>query len=267
MNNDLNKQATIAAIERINAVEGFDPSVLAVDYSDLSSNETRRRLPVMSQMAWFRLKYPEGRIAVTVTAAKDCFVASARIYAHYNLPPDQYLAEATASRGYLPDKPTVSPREWAQTAASVSLFATQALACSSVRPVTPLIHRPWMSWAPSRGVPPQQGKLPPLARPHLYLRQQPRLRRRPLRNCRRWRRPCVPPALSRDIRIRRWAIWSRLTPTHWFGSLPNSPVMQRSLQLRNSSAIRRWQAHKQTLWRGGTKVSSLHREEPLWTIT
>ena len=56
MNNDLNKQATIAAIERINAVEGFDPSVLAVDYSDLSSNETRRRLPVMSQMAWFRLK-------------------------------------------------------------------------------------------------------------------------------------------------------------------------------------------------------------------
>ena len=76
---------------------------------------------------------------------------------------------------------------------SVSLFATQALACSSVRPVTPLIHRSWMSWAPSRGVPPQQGKLPPLARPHLYLRQQPRLRRRPLRNCRRWRRPCVPP--------------------------------------------------------------------------
>lgn len=117
MNNDMNKQATLAAIERINAVDGFDPSVLAVDYSDLGSNETRRRLPVMSQMAWFRLKYPEGRIAVSVTPAKDCFVASARVYAHYNLPPDQYLAEATASRGYLPDKPTVSPREWAQTAA------------------------------------------------------------------------------------------------------------------------------------------------------
>ena len=30
---------------------------------------------------------------------------------------DQFLAEATASRGYLPDKPTISPREWAQTAA------------------------------------------------------------------------------------------------------------------------------------------------------
>ena len=117
MSNDTNKQATLAAIERINAIDGFDPSVLAVDYSDLSSNETRRRLPVMSQMAWFRLKYPEGRIAVSVTPAKDCFVATARVYAHYNLPPEQYLAEATASRGYLADKPTVSPREWAQTAA------------------------------------------------------------------------------------------------------------------------------------------------------
>ena len=30
---------------------------------------------------------------------------------------EQFLAEATASRGYLLDKPTVSPREWAQTAA------------------------------------------------------------------------------------------------------------------------------------------------------
>ena len=221
----------------------------------------------MSQMAWFRLKYPEGRIAVTVTAAKDCFVASARIYAHYNLPPDQYLAEATASRGYLPDKPTVSPREWAQTAAvGIALrnagFGLQFSAAgdSFDTPVVDELGAITWSTAPA-------GKLPPLARPHLYLRQQPRLRRRPLRNCRRWRRPCVPPALSRDIRIRRWAIWSRLTSTHWFGSLPNSPVMQRSLQLRNSSAIRRWQAHKQTLWRGGTKVSSLHREESLWTIT
>lgn len=63
------------------------------------------------------LKHPEGRVAVTVTPAKECFIATARIYANYTNPSDQYLAEATASRGYLPDKPTVSPREWAQTAA------------------------------------------------------------------------------------------------------------------------------------------------------
>ena len=71
----------------------------------------------MAQIAWFRLKYPEGRIAISVVSAKDCFVATARIYPHYTNPSDQFLAEATASRSYSADKPTVSPREWAQTAA------------------------------------------------------------------------------------------------------------------------------------------------------
>ena len=111
------KQAALTAIQAINAVEGFDPTPLAVEYSDLNTRESRQRLPVMAQIAWFRLKHPEGRIAVSVMPAKDCFVATARIYPHYSNPPEQFLAEATASRGYLADKPTVSPREWAQTAA------------------------------------------------------------------------------------------------------------------------------------------------------
>ena len=84
----------------INAVEGFDPTPYAVDYTDLTTNETRKRLPVMAQIAWFRLRYPDGKISVQVNPGKDCF-----------------LAEATASRGFLEDKPSVSPREWAQTAA------------------------------------------------------------------------------------------------------------------------------------------------------
>ena len=111
------KQAAMEALQKINAVDGFAPAALAVEYTDLNSNEKRLRLPVMAQMGWFRLKYPEGRIAITVTPGKDCFVATARVYHHYSDPVDQYLAEATASRGYLPDKPTISPREWAQTAA------------------------------------------------------------------------------------------------------------------------------------------------------
>lgn len=104
------KQAALAAIQQINAVDGFDPSPLAVEYADLNTHEKRLRLPVMGQLAWFWLKHPEGRVAVTVTPAKECFIATARIYANYTNPSDQYLAEATASRGYLPDKPTVSPR-------------------------------------------------------------------------------------------------------------------------------------------------------------
>lgn len=78
-NNSNDKAAMMAIIENINKVEGFDPAPFAVDFTDLNSQETRKRLPVMIQMAWFRLKYPEGKIAVQVTPAKDCFVATAKV--------------------------------------------------------------------------------------------------------------------------------------------------------------------------------------------
>lgn len=50
------KQAALAAIQQINAVEGFDPTPLAVEYTDLNTKEKRLKLPVMVQIAWFRLK-------------------------------------------------------------------------------------------------------------------------------------------------------------------------------------------------------------------
>lgn len=116
-NNSNAKTAMLAKLDSIHKVEGFDPSPFAVDYTDLNTQETRKRLPVMIQMAWFRLKYPEGRIAIQVSPGKDCFVATARIYPSYKDPVDCYLAEATASRGPDASKPSGSPREWAQTAA------------------------------------------------------------------------------------------------------------------------------------------------------
>lgn len=116
-NNSNDKAAMLAMIEKINEVSGFDPAPFAVDYTDLNTGETRKRLPVMIQMAWFRMKYPEGKISVQVTPAKDCFVATARVYPKYSDSVDAYLAEATASRSFIPEKPSVSPREWAQTAA------------------------------------------------------------------------------------------------------------------------------------------------------
>lgn len=79
-NNSNEKAAMLAKIETIHQVDGFDPTPFAVDYTDLGTGEVRKRLPVMIQMAWFRLKYPEGRIAVQVNPAKDCFVATARVY-------------------------------------------------------------------------------------------------------------------------------------------------------------------------------------------
>ena len=70
-NNSNDKTAMLAMIEKINEVSGFDPTPFAVDYTDLATGEVRKRLPVMMQMAWFRMKYPEGKIAVQVTPAKD----------------------------------------------------------------------------------------------------------------------------------------------------------------------------------------------------
>lgn len=113
--NPSNSQLSI--LGTIQKVEGFDPAAFAVEYTDLSTNEKRKRLPVMAQMAWFRLRYPEGKLAVTVQPGNDCFVATARVYVNYKDPVDSYLSEATASRKYDPAKPSVSPREWAQTAA------------------------------------------------------------------------------------------------------------------------------------------------------
>lgn len=45
MTND--KQAALAVIQTINAVDGFDPTPLAVEYTDFNEKETRLRLPVM----------------------------------------------------------------------------------------------------------------------------------------------------------------------------------------------------------------------------
>lgn len=115
--NQNNNASQNAILNTINKVDGFDPTPLAVEYTDLTTQEKRKRLPVMAQLAWFRLKHPEGKIALNVEAVKDYFVATARIYVSYKDPVECYLSEATASRKYDPAKPTVSPREWAQTAA------------------------------------------------------------------------------------------------------------------------------------------------------
>ena len=81
--NSNDKTAMLAEIAKINVVEGFEPSVFAVDYTDLTTGEVRKRLPVMTQIAWFRMKYPEGKIAVSAVPNGDCFVATAKIYPSY----------------------------------------------------------------------------------------------------------------------------------------------------------------------------------------
>lgn len=88
----------LGLLNQIQKVDGFNPEVFAVEYTDLITNDKRKRLPVMVQMAWFRLKYPEGRIAVSVSKGNDCFVATARIYPSYKVLDSDRTAAALLPR-------------------------------------------------------------------------------------------------------------------------------------------------------------------------
>lgn len=71
MNQNINFNSQFPVLNTINQVDGFDPSKLTVDYVDLTTQEKRKRLPVMAQLAWFRLRHPEGKIALHVEPVKD----------------------------------------------------------------------------------------------------------------------------------------------------------------------------------------------------
>ena len=114
---DERRQAMLDMIANINKVEGFDPSVFTVEFTDMNTGNKRLRLPVLIQIAWFRLLYPKGKFDIKVTPGRDCFAATARVYFDYKDPVEAYVSEATASRGVCKEMPSVSPREWAQTAA------------------------------------------------------------------------------------------------------------------------------------------------------
>ena len=114
---DERRQAMLDMIANINKVEGFDPSVFTVEFTDMNTGNKRLRLPVLIQIAWFRLLYPKGKFDIKVTPGRDCFAATARVYFDYKDPVEAYVSEATASRGVCNEMPSVSPREWAQTAA------------------------------------------------------------------------------------------------------------------------------------------------------
>ena len=70
-NSSNDKAAMLATLDRIQKVEGFDPTPFAVEYTDLNTQETRKRLPVMIQMAWFRLRFPEGRMHRRISGISD----------------------------------------------------------------------------------------------------------------------------------------------------------------------------------------------------
>ena len=97
------RKAAIQQIEGINHIDGFNPDALAVEYTDLNTGEKRLRLPVMAQLAWFWLKYPDGKTWVDATVQKGYCIGYAKIYRNYMDPPECCLAQATAARKYDPE--------------------------------------------------------------------------------------------------------------------------------------------------------------------
>lgn len=109
--NSNEKAAMLAKLAEINKVEGFDPTPFAVEYTDLITGEVRKRLPVMIQIALFRMKYPEGRIAIQVSSGKDCFVATARVYPSYKTRRNAFLrSDSLPGATMLPRPSRLSPR-------------------------------------------------------------------------------------------------------------------------------------------------------------
>ena len=116
-NSTNDKDNMIAMIRTINKVEGFDPMPFALDITDKETGEMYKHLPVRTQLAWFWLKYPQGKVDVQVQPENDIFVAHARVYPDYKAAENCFIASGTASRGASEEKPSISAREWAQTAA------------------------------------------------------------------------------------------------------------------------------------------------------
>ena len=72
--NEQSKMLALKQLNTINNVEGFDPEAFAVEFTDLSTGKKMKRLPVVIQMAWFRLVYPQGKIAVQVSSGRIAFL-------------------------------------------------------------------------------------------------------------------------------------------------------------------------------------------------
>ena len=145
-NNSNDKNAMLAKIATINQVEGFDPTPFAMEYTDLNTGESRKRLPVMIQMAWFRMKYPEGRIAVQVSPGRDCFVATARVYPSYKDGPDCYLAEATAPVAWTLQNLLCPQESGRRQLLLVLRCVMRASGYSSIWPEKNMQNRRWMNF-------------------------------------------------------------------------------------------------------------------------
>ncbi len=91
-------ELTKRKISNINRVEDFDPELLALDKIDLSTGEPRKYLPVKTQIAWFWLVYPQGKIdCVLDKVVGNTAYATCRLYVDRYDPPEAFIVQQTAT--------------------------------------------------------------------------------------------------------------------------------------------------------------------------
>lgn len=87
---------TIEAFLDINRVSNFDPHALLRQADETDGK--RMCLPVTAQIAWFRSKYPHGKIAVESGMDGGVIISKAKVYLDYKDSVEEFLAEGTVAR-------------------------------------------------------------------------------------------------------------------------------------------------------------------------
>lgn len=104
-------------IDSINKITGLNVKELLVKSDNLVTGTENVYLPVKAQKAWFRLKYPDGRISLEMTKmdSRSC-TARCRIYTDKRDPEGSFVSENYATRFNTPGN-TANYADWACTMA------------------------------------------------------------------------------------------------------------------------------------------------------
>lgn len=104
-------------ISRYNSA--FEPKEFLQTYTHPETGEQNIVLPVRAQIEWFWRVFPDGKISAPQPRQlqNGAWIATARIYANRHDAEKDFIAEGTAQRKYDPQAPSISPMEWASTAA------------------------------------------------------------------------------------------------------------------------------------------------------
>ena len=89
---------TVAAIQELNRVEGFEPRNYMRQLAG-DGQTAKYYLDVVYRKLWFRLKYPNGKIVKTLKKLTDqVAIVEARVYLDRNDPEDSFISNALAQK-------------------------------------------------------------------------------------------------------------------------------------------------------------------------